>query len=838
MIKLNHYSSLEEALQQYFNFNSFRTGQKEVVEKVLDGNNVLAIMPTGQGKSLCYQLPALLMPGVAVVISPLVALMKDQVDALHGKNLRQATFISSQLTLEEQRRRMDEMGRGKYKIVYVAPERLKSRTFLAQLARIKVSLLTIDEAHCISHWGHDFRPDYLYIREFHGQLPGNPKILALTATATPAVQQDILNQLAIPQAYRVISGSDRPNLCYTAGVFDNDRARLDKLQELLSGRRRSGLIYVATRKDAERIAAWLINGLNVAAAAYHAGLEPDERSRVQESFVQNRVDVVVGTNAFGMGIDKPDIRFVMHCCLPASLEAYYQEVGRAGRDGLPAECSLLFTHRDRQLQDWIIDNDSLGKEDIINFMHTYRNSLRDNVSVVSCAELEQSGLGETKVRFLISMLERLEIIHLTDRDGDNLYLEAGSEPPTARLMNMVLQEARQRTAERKEKLASMANWVHTSNCRRGALLNYFGESIRYRPETCCDNCLNNSRGKMMESDLPLVIFAAVKELPRPLGQKKLVDVLRGSRAKDIIEWGYEKISCYGKLSALSAAAVRGLVNQLIGDGFLSVAGDEYPVVVLTVKGEEILSSGQTIPIRQDYILPGGNASRNTAAENAGRDGELLAVLKEFRSELARRESMPPYVFFHDRVLQEIAGKKPVTFTELLMIKGLGEKKVARFGERLIDIVRSYIEGAPIGPDNGKTETPTAFNPDDHVPQENLPAEEKAAIADKIVDKMADKIESIFREGLSAEDIALRLGRAVSTVEGYLARLVAENRINVDELVPWPVRRQIYLAMEQVGIKKLAPVKKLLPEDIPYSAIRYVQAGLLKGEYLRPENAQD
>lgn len=817
--------SPEEALKHYFNFTCFRQGQKEVVEKVLNGNNVLAVMPTGLGKSLCYQLPAFMLPGIAVVISPLVALMKDQVDALYGKNLSQATYISSQLAPEEQRRRLEEMGREKYKIVYVAPERLKSRMFLAQLARLKVSLLTVDEAHCISHWGHDFRPDYLYIREFYEQIPGSPVILALTATATPAVQKDILEQLGIPGAHRVISGSDRPNLYYSAGNFDSDGAKLAELQRLLSGRRGSGLVYVATRKEAERVAQWVSNNLKMTAAAYHAGLEPAGRSRVQEDFLQGGIDVVVCTNAFGMGIDKPDIRFVIHYCMPSSMEAYYQEVGRAGRDGQPARCSLLFTQRDRQLQEWIIDNDALGKEDIINFWRVYRECLQGDVSVISCAALEQKNIDEIKVRLLLAILERLQVARLADRNGDSLYLEAGSRSPTGPLMNSVLHELRQRTAARKEKLASMLNWIHHSGCRRSLLLNYFGESVPERVEVCCDNCRDTGSGRMPVSLLPLEIFAAVKELPRPLGQKKLTDVLRGSRARDITGWGYHNLECYSKLSSLSAAAVRGLINQLIGDGFLGVAGDEYPVVVLTPRGDDILKSGEALPVR-DVFLPRVKTSASTGAEVQPRDGELLARLKDFRTGLARQESMPPYVFFHDRVLVELADRKPLTRAELMKVKGLGEKKIDRFGEQLINIIQTCAGGHATGPDG--------------VGQAGAPAGAEIEAISRFArgSLVADNIEGLFKEGLSAQAIAYRLGFPEDVVEGYLAGLVAENRINIDDLVPWPMRRQIYLAMEQAGIKRPAAIRQLLPESIPGSAIRYVRACLLKDGRLQAEDVTE
>lgn len=807
-------------MKRHFRFDGFRAGQREVIEKLLAGNDVLAVMPTGQGKSLCYQLPALLLPGVTIVISPLVALMKDQVDALHGMNLRQATFINSQLSFSEQRRRIAGMAEGKYKLVYVAPERLRSRAFLAHLAGLTVSLLAVDEAHCISAWGHDFRPDYLGIREFRRQLSGNPRVLALTATATPSVQGDIIKQLDIPAAAKVVTSSDRPNLCYTVKTFAGTAAKLAQLRTLLAGKKDSGLIYVATRKEAEKLAAWLADNLAVSAVAYHAGLEPEVRNSLQEAFLESRVQVIVGTNAFGMGIDKPDIRFVIHYNLPGSLEAYYQEVGRAGRDGRPADCVLFFTHRDQQLQEWIINNETLTRDDITAFWQALKSAKsapgENNTVVLTVSTIAVNGFTEIKLRLLISMLERLEVLSLEDRDKEQLHLTMGPRQPSRAMMNAVLQQVGQRAAAKREKLATMVRWIHTSRCRRTELLGYFGEEPRGRPSRCCDNCID--RTGRVDSTLPLTVFKCIKELPRPLGAKKLVDVLRGSQSGDILQGGYHKTRAYGKLSALSATAVRGLVSQLIGDGYLRVTRDEYPVVVLTDLGRKALQDGLTIPVRAELVDPPEKES--TAPANDGKpadvDQDLLGALKRFRTELAGRESLPPFMLFHDRVLKEIAARKPVTIAALAAINGMGEKKLAKYGEQLIDIIKPHTVSDP------KSQEPHAPEPPNTEPAsagEDHPATGK--------DLILDKVEGLFRQGLAVSDIAARLDLAFSGVEDYLAALVASNRIAIDDLVPWPTRKLIYRAMEKAGIQRLAPIKRLLPEDVPYSAIRYVRACLQK-----------
>lgn len=358
---------LEKALRRHFHFDRFRPGQKEVIEGVLGGGDVLAVMPTGSGKSLCYQLPALLLPGLTLVISPLVALMKDQVDNLHERKLFQATLLNSQIGVEEYRLRMQGIRGGGYKLIYVAPERLRNKNFFELVSDLGLDLLVVDEAHCLSQWGHDFRPDYLWIADFYKRLPKRPRIMALTATATPQVQQDIITQLDIPGAGRVATGSDRPNLYITARRTAGEREKQAALQEFLRGRRGSGIIYAATRKESEQVAAWVRDYLGLASACYHAGLSSAERTRVQEAFIREEAEVVVATNAFGMGIDKANIRYVAHYSLPSSLEAYYQEIGRAGRDGLPAHCLLLFSLKDVRLQEWIISNDAVKRADLAAF---------------------------------------------------------------------------------------------------------------------------------------------------------------------------------------------------------------------------------------------------------------------------------------------------------------------------------------------------------------------------------------------------------------------------------------------------------------------------------------
>lgn len=344
------------ALHKHFGFADFRQGQREVVESILQGHDTIVVMPTGGGKSLCYQLPALMADGVAVVVSPLIALMKDQTDALLARDLP-ATFINSSIDWEEQRKRLAALRSNRLKLIYVAPERFRSEHFVDALREANISLFAIDEAHCISQWGHDFRPDFLRLRGAIERL-GNPQVVALTATATPHVRSDIIEQLALESPRLFVSGFDRPNLSLSVVHTPKERQKIEGIKRLARETTRdgggSGIVYTSTRKAVEQVAQKL-QAAGLRAVAYHAGMSDAARVEAQEAFMQNRVEMIVATNAFGMGIDKPDIRFVAHYQLPGSIEAYYQEIGRAGRDGLPSVCALFFNYADKRTQDYFIE---------------------------------------------------------------------------------------------------------------------------------------------------------------------------------------------------------------------------------------------------------------------------------------------------------------------------------------------------------------------------------------------------------------------------------------------------------------------------------------------------
>ena len=395
----------KETLDKYFGFSSFLEGQADVIQAVADGHDCLVVMPTGGGKSLCFQLPALMRDGITLVISPLIALMKDQVDSLNARGIR-ATFINSSLSFDEQKKRINAVRRGEYQLLYVAPERFRSEWFLSVLRDdVKVTLLAVDEAHCVSQWGHDFRPDYLKLRDISANI-GRPQIIALTATATPFVRADIIKELGLRQPRHFVAGFNRPNLKLRVAQTDTDSDKAAELQNLIARTQGSGIVFSATRKSVESVTT-MLNSRGFSAAGYHAGMDEPTRKRVQEEFMSGKTRIIVATNAFGMGVDKPDIRFVVHYQIPDSIESYYQEVGRGGRDGKPAECLLLFNYADKSTQDYFIEG-SYPQPDIIeevylSLVETRRKDIELGIEEIS----RRSGIrNQMAVRSSLIILEK------------------------------------------------------------------------------------------------------------------------------------------------------------------------------------------------------------------------------------------------------------------------------------------------------------------------------------------------------------------------------------------------------------------------------------------------
>ncbi|MFN5835005.1 MAG: RecQ family ATP-dependent DNA helicase, partial [Akkermansiaceae bacterium] len=481
------------ALKEYFGFSRFLDGQEEVISEIVAGRDGLVVMPTGGGKSLCFQIPALCFPGVTLVVSPLIALMKDQVDALQARGIG-ATLINSTLSWPEQKERLDGMRQGEYKLVYVAPERFRAESFLRALEGVEVSLFAIDEAHCLSQWGHDFRPDYMRLGKALEKI-GRPQCVALTATATPIVRQDILTVLGLREPFERVSGFSRPNLSLSITAVDKTAQKDERIKAVI-GAHKTGIIYCATRKKvdlvSETLASWGVN-----CVSYHGGMTDEERVKAQEIFISKKVDIAVATNAFGMGIDRGDVRFVIHYEIPGSVEAYYQEAGRAGRDGEAAVCELLFNYADTRTQEFFIDGANPSPVTVRQIYQYLLNDADGNHEVFRTLE-EIADHADVKnsmaVGSALGILVRGRFIERFDVKGKRMRGTRLLQPNLlTRDLDLDEEAMEKKDARDREKLRAMVEMCYARTCRQQWILNYFGEE---NAGTCgnCDVCRERSAG--------------------------------------------------------------------------------------------------------------------------------------------------------------------------------------------------------------------------------------------------------------------------------------------------------------------------------------------------------
>ena len=616
----------------------------------LSGRDTLVVMPTGSGKSLIYQLAALLLPGTTLVISPLVALMKDQTDGLTRRDIA-ATFINSSLDPAEQAYRLRALADEQYQIVLIAPERLRSQAFLDALARVRLSLLTVDEAHCLSQWGHDFRPDYLHIAEARMRFKA-PVTLALTATATPRVQDDIIHLLGLPHAERIVTGFNRPNLALEVFSAPDVKAKLDRVRDLLTAADGAGIIYTGTRRDAEEVAEFVREVVGVEARHYHGALDPDVRAVTQDAFLAGDLPLVVATNAFGMGIDRPDVRLVLHYTLPGTLEAYYQEAGRAGRDGLPARAILLYSPKDTALHEFFIENDSPSADELRKVYACLRYSPETDLNDIERA----TGLPEIKTRVALEQLEIASAVRwLPDAPRGQIRVE------TLPLLESALQTVAAQVAARREhkyrQLEIMVDYAETNACRRRTILEHFGDTGSAEAPLCCDNCLSRFESVETESRpaqtqaerAALIVLDTVAHLKWEIGRGKLARILKGSAAKAIARFDYDQVRNYGKFAALRVADIESLVEQLIAAGYLKQVGSDRPTLKLTPSGETALKTRSAI--RVDLRLTRPDAARRIAtAREAGSTialtGQLLARGLSPEQIAAERGLTPGTIYAH------------------------------------------------------------------------------------------------------------------------------------------------------------------------------------------------
>ena len=628
-----------EALNRYFGYDSFRPGQSGIVSAILAGHDVLGVMPTGAGKSICYQIPAAILPGVAVVISPLISLMRDQVDALNDVGLP-AAFINTTQTPDEQDLVFAQALSGQIKLLYVAPERLETERFRNFAVRVPISLVAVDEAHCVSQWGQDFRSSYLGIGEFIAGLPTRPTVAAFTATATERVRRDIVSILGLHTPSITVTGFDRPNLYFDVISMPRKDKASWVASYIASHPDESGIVYCATRKETEALAESLnsavaelraaggadVSDIGTIAVAYHGGMSADAREKAQRDFVTDRVPVVVATNAFGMGIDKSNVRFVIHHNMPESIEAYYQEAGRAGRDGEPSRCTLLWNESDivtrRRLLDSDYENERLTPE-------------------------EQEAVRASKRRLLDAMV----------------------------------------------------GYCRTTDCLHAYMTRYFGETAGAAAKTdgkCVGGCANceHTFETIDVTDIARAISRCVHDVNQHVGSGKIVKVLRGSKAQDLSYLNPESLPSFGMLDEVPEARIRDVLSQMATDGFLTIAEGRLPIVGFGPRAAETVAPEFHYDIKK--IKRADARARRTpdvstpaVGSYVPDDGDeaLFQKLRALRLDIARELGKPPYIVFSDKTLRDMVRVKPITDDQFLAVNGVGESKLKQYGERFMAAIR-------------------------------------------------------------------------------------------------------------------------------------------------------
>jgi ATP-dependent DNA helicase RecQ len=596
-------------LQDRFGFREFRPAQRQVIDRVMAGESALAVMPTGSGKSLCYQLPALALPGLTLVVSPLIALMKDQVDQLNRLGLP-ATVINSTVPRDQQRNRLEQAIAGRIKLLYVAPERFQNDEFRAGLARSHVSLFAVDEAHCISQWGHDFRPDYLRLRQVITGLK-SPPVLALTATATPSVRRDILTQLGIDNAAQVVSGFDRPNLYLEVREVATN---LEKIRAIIELSRWApvGIVYAGTRKNVEEIHGSLRRA-GIEAAAYHAGLALPDRKSIQEKFMKASECVIVATNAFGMGIDRSQVRFVIHADIPDSVEAYYQEIGRAGRDGEPARCLLLFNYADKWIPEFLIDS-SHPPADILKYVFG-KLCVSKSSEIVGESWRKMSATKDHRFHASIALLSRCGYLEkVQTEDGRGVRILKANDPG---LHGINFNELEARRQFEYKKFAVMLDYASRfrKHCYRSFILSYFGEWNRKRDCGNCSRCNAAKFPRGAKLELPAVsvprtkqreavqasativalkILSCILRAQQRLGREKIAKILAGSVDSSVQD--YRSLSTYGLLSDYSIKSIVAMIDYLLAENYIAQDAGFRPSIYVTPKGEIFLKERPEIEI--------------------------------------------------------------------------------------------------------------------------------------------------------------------------------------------------------------------------------------------------
>ncbi len=719
--------NLQEILKTYFGYDEFRKGQDKLIEGIVKGRDALGIMPTGGGKSLCYQLPAIALDGITIVISPLISLMKDQVDSLNEIGIN-AAYINSTLGNKELLDILDNIRENRYRIIYVAPERLNTGVFVELVKDIKVSLVAIDEAHCISQWGHDFRPSYLEIPRFINSLEPRPMVAAFTATATKEIIKEIKILIGLKNPIEITTGFDRPNLYYQI-IKVSKKCKF--LMQYLDGnfKSESGIVYCATRKTVESLVK-MLNDNGFSAVGYHGGMNSAERQNNQDDFILGMKRIIVATNAFGMGIDKPDVRFVIHYNMPKNMEAYYQEAGRAGRDGEKSDCILLYSSADIVKQKLMLQNDYLDPE-------------------------------------------RQEVLY--------------------------------------KNLQYLVNYCNTNDCLRNQILKYFDEEPTNDNCQNCSNCLDNS--EMIDITLEAKkILSCIYRVNQRYGTNMVIQVLRRSKNKKVLEAGLDHVSTYGIMESYSNNTISEIIMTLVSKGYIYITHDKYPVLKLTNKSKDVLS-GKIQVFHKKHLLQ-KKEEKNVKYDKAIKgkdvdfDKKLFEKLKEYRHKIAQVKEVPPYVIFHDVSLKEMAAYFPQDKESFLEIKGVGDKKHENYGKDFIDLIKTYCNEKGLSPIKQIKEEETIKEKQDSDKENKL-----------------DRYEltyNCYLEGFSLNEIAEKRRLTPSTILNHLEKCEKDGKeVEWERFIDDKKEKSILKVINDIGTDKLKPIKEALPDDFSYDDIKIV-----------------